>query len=71
MGIPNLLTKRQFLYKHKAFTRGSIDWWIFNANSNGLAESGAIIRINRKLLINEEKFFDWVQAHAIGGGEAA
>ena len=28
---------------------------------NGLIESGAIIRIGRRVLIDEAKFFDWVR----------
>lgn len=29
---------------------------------NGLIESGAIVRVGRKVLIDEERFFDWVKA---------
>jgi hypothetical protein len=53
-------TVKQFSERHPAFTVASLRALIFNANTNGLNESCAIVRINRKVLINEPKFFDWV-----------
>jgi hypothetical protein len=55
-------TVPQFTLKHKAFTIGGIRSWIFNEYTNGLAESGAIVRIGRKVLIQEPKFFLWVKS---------
>ncbi len=54
------LTAKQFPEKHPAFTHGGIRSLIFHGDSNGLNASGAIIRIGRKILIDEEKFFGWV-----------
>ena len=54
-------TVQQFIEKHQAFTVGGIRGLIFNENKNGLAKSGAIVRIGRKVLIDEAKFFEWVQ----------
>jgi hypothetical protein len=45
-----------------AFTQGGLRHLIFNAEKNGLKASGAIIRMGRKVLINEDKFFAWVEA---------
>ena len=56
------LTVQQFTEKNKAFTTGGLRALIFNEHSNGLAQSGAIVRIGRKVLIDETKFFAWVQA---------
>jgi hypothetical protein len=56
------LTVNQFSEKHTAFTRGGLRALIFNENQNGLAKSGAIVRIGRKVLIDEGKFFAWVAA---------
>ena len=56
------LTVQQFKAKHTAFTNGGIRSLIFNEYQNGLAKSGAIIRIGRKVLIHEEKFFLWVES---------
>ena len=55
-------TVNQFIEDHPAFTTGGIRSLIFNEHSNGLAQSGAIVRIGRKVLIDEAKFFEWVQA---------
>ena len=63
-----LLTVRQFSERHSAFTQGSLRNLIFHASSrqssqgridgNGL--DAAIVRIGRKLLIDERKFFAWI-----------
>ncbi|WP_292553103.1 hypothetical protein [Methylobacter sp.] len=60
--MPVLSTINQFTTKHLAFTLGGLRSLIFNEHSNGLANSGAIVRIGRKVLINEAKFFAWVEA---------
>jgi len=55
-------------------TEPAIRHLLFNAKSryasngdviagNGLEESGAIIRLGRKILIDIEKFNEWVRAH--------
>ncbi|MGB4499392.1 MAG: hypothetical protein WBI40_11920 [Methylococcaceae bacterium] len=65
MSIPKLSAFKTFQQKYSdAFTVGGLRDWIFNEEKNGLKESGAIIRIGKKLLINEEKFFAWVEAGA-------
>jgi hypothetical protein len=56
------LTVKQFCDKHKAFAVGGMRAIIFNEHQNGLAKSGAIIRIGRKVLIDEAKFFVWVES---------
>ncbi len=56
------LTVNQFIKDHKAFTNGGIRSLIFNEHTNGLAKAGAIVRIGAKVLINETKFFGWVEA---------
>lgn len=55
------LTVQQFSAKHTAFNTGGLRSLIFNETTNGLKESGAIIRIGRKVLIDESLFFGWVQ----------
>jgi len=49
--MPTLSTVNQFSTKHPAFTNGGLRALIFNEESNGLAKSGAIVRIGRKVLI--------------------
>jgi hypothetical protein len=60
------LTVEQFTAKHTAFKKGGIRSIIFNESKNGLAKSGAIVRIGRKVLIDEAKFFSWVESQNKG-----
>ena len=55
-------TVKQFSDKHPAFSVGSLRALIFNASTNGLNEAGAIVRVGRKILLNEARFFFWVEA---------
>ena len=64
----NLLTVRQFADKHPAFSQSALRNYLFladdrktskgNIKGNGL--SIAVVRIGRKLLIDEAKFYQWV-----------
>lgn len=72
--MSNLLTVRQFSNKHPAFTQGSLRNLIFLSSSrkkskgivtgNGL--NVALVRIGRKLLIDESKFFQWIDEQQEG-----
>jgi hypothetical protein len=55
-------TVNQFAQKQPAFTIGGLRPLIFNENNNGLAKSGAIVRVGRKVLIDDAKFFAWIEA---------
>lgn len=55
-------TVQQFNKRHPAFTIGGLRALIFNETTNGLAKSGAIVRIGRKVLIDESNFFAWVES---------
>lgn len=69
-----LSTVRQFSEKHPAFSQGSLRNLIFLADErktskgripgNGL--SIALVRIGRKLLIDESRFFEWVEQQQKG-----
>ncbi len=50
-----------------AFTQSSIRWLIFKSNENGLDQSGAILRVGRRVLIDSDKFVDWVRGSNQGG----
>jgi hypothetical protein len=73
----NLLTINQLAAKHPAFTAPAIRNYIFKSSpvvtSKGTVPGNGfdscIIRIGRKILIDEEKFFHWVDR--INGKEAA
>ena len=64
-------TVEQFAERNPAFTPAALRNLIFKAAprqsskgeipGNGLIEAGAILRIGRKVLIDEDSFFDWVR----------
>jgi hypothetical protein len=67
--VYSYLTVCQFCDKHKAFKVGGVRSQIFNEDKNGLKKSGAIIRNGRKVLINEPKYFAWLEAQNQGGAK--
>jgi len=56
------LTVNQLCEKHPAFRPGGIRSLIFNKDKNGLSKSGAIVRIGRKVIIDETKWFSWIES---------
>jgi len=56
------LTVKQFCKQNPAFAEGGIRFQIFNEKTNGLAESGAIVRLGRKILIKPELVFVWLES---------
>jgi len=60
-------TVQQFANRYPAFNTGGLRALIFNEHTNGLAKSGAIVRIGRKVLIDSSKFFAWIEAQNQGG----
>jgi hypothetical protein len=67
----SLFTVRQFAARHPAFPESSLRWLIFQSKQretskgtipgNGL--DTALVRIGKKLLIDETRFFEWVELH--------
>ena len=41
------------------FTEGQINWLIKTRHKNGLAETGAILKISRKIYLKKSIFIDW------------
>lgn len=62
MTNPTYYTVKQFSQYHSAFPEGGIRHRIFHADTNGLNKSGAIIRNGRRILINEERWFSWLES---------
>ena len=68
---PTLFTVKQFSAKQQAFTEPALRNLIFKAETrqsskgeipgNGLIECGAIIRVGRKVIIDDAKFLNWVR----------
>jgi hypothetical protein len=67
MTVPNYSTVHQFITKYPAFALGGIRAQIFNEDTNGLKASGAVIRNGRRGLINETKYFQWLESKNAGG----
>lgn len=59
------LTVKQMAAKHPAFSEASLRYHIFHESKNGIDK--AIRRVGRKILINENLFFDWLESQAKGG----
>lgn len=57
-----LLNVPQLVQRQPALTVGGVRGWIFNEEKNGLKDSGAIIRIGKKLMIDEGKFIEWIKS---------
>ncbi len=64
-----LLTVNQFTDKNPFSTEGGLRFQIFNANQNGLATSGAIVRLGRRVLIDEKKYFAWIESQQKAEGK--
>jgi len=41
------------------FTESQINWLIKTRHKNGLADTGAVLKISRKIYIKKSLFFDW------------
>lgn len=59
-----LLRVNAFAVKHsdKGIRVGGIRWQIFNEQSNGLADYGAVVRNGRSVYIDEDKYFEWLRS---------
>lgn len=55
-----LRTVQQFCQANPAFTTGGLRWLLFHRQTNGLEQ--AILKVGRRVLIDEEKFFAWLDA---------
>jgi len=64
--IRHLLTIRQFSERHPAFPEGSLRWHVFRASQNGLERLDAVKRIGRRVYLDEDRFFTWVDAQQTG-----
>ena len=70
-----VFTVRQFAERNPAFSQAAMRNLVFKADpghsskgeipGNGLIEAGAVIRIGRKVLIDEEAFFAWVDSQKV------
>ncbi|MBN2309196.1 MAG: hypothetical protein JXR94_09515 [Candidatus Hydrogenedentes bacterium] len=54
----NLYTVRQFIERHPWATHGGVRHLIFHADKNGFSK--CIRRVGRRVLIDEERVFEWL-----------
>lgn len=66
--IPNYLTVPLFVKKHPAFPVGSLRDLIFHRAFNGLDDMSVIHKVGGKILIDEQKFFEWVATNPSSTG---
>lgn len=62
MSNASLLSIKLFAQRHPGFTVAGLRHFLFHRYSNGLAESGAVLKCGRKLLIHEARFLAWIDA---------
>lgn len=55
-----LLTVKQLSQQQPALTEAGIRWDLFNRHANGLTKAGAIIRRGRRILIDPERYLEWM-----------
>ena len=55
-----ILTVKQLAAEQPAFSVGGIRWQIFNRHTNGLEESGAIVRNGSRVYLDREKYLSWL-----------
>ena len=60
---PNLKSVAQFCEAYPAFTIGSMRNMLFYEDLNGLKTCGATKRLGRKILIDCDKFFEWLDTN--------
>ena len=56
---PRVYTVKQFSARNPAFSEGSLRWLLFNSRENKL--DAAVVRVGRRVLIDEDRFFAWVE----------
>ena len=72
---PNTKSKVSWIYstikcfckRHRQYTVRAIRHNIFFEDTNGLKESGAIVRNGERILIHERKFFKWIEKRSLKG----
>ena len=62
----NFKTPRQFVEDFPAFSMGSIRNLIFFENENGLKAAGVVKRIKKKIILDVDAFWRWVDMQNTG-----
>lgn len=62
MDFRKLQTVKQIAEANPAFSEAGLRWLVFHAERNGLDR--ALVRVGRKLLVDVDRFGDWLEARA-------
>lgn len=62
MSTREIVTVKQAVKTHPFLTEGGLRFQIFNEDSNGLKEAGVVLRSGRKVLIDMDRYFTWLDA---------
>lgn len=57
------LTKFPEVFRETAVTVPALRWQIFNESHNGLADSGAVVRVGRAVYIDPDRYFAWMRTN--------
>ena len=60
--MSNIFTVAQTAQQIPALSEPAIRWHLFNRELNGLADSGAVIRNGRRILIDLPKYLEWLRS---------
>lgn len=56
-----LKTVRDFA-ANSPFSESQLRWWIFEAERNGLARCGGVVRIGRRVYLDANGFERWIES---------
>jgi len=59
-----VLRPKEFAKKHTFLSESALRWLLFNSHKNGLET--ALIRLGRRVLIDENLFFEWLNSQRKG-----
>ncbi len=64
--LDRLLPVKHLVQRHPNIgTEAAVRFQVFQAETNGLAEHGAVLRVGRKVLIDADRYLDWLTAHRV------
>ena len=59
--MTQILTVEQTAKEIPALTEPAIRWQLFNRETNGLKDSGALLQNGRRVLIDLERYIEWLR----------
>lgn len=62
LDLKNLLTVKQFVGRYPVFNEGGIRNFIFWRKTNGMDKFNVIIKLGKRVLIDEIAFTSWLQS---------